>query len=205
MEESVRGGGRVAPSRDPGPGGPGRRGRLVAALFLALAVAAGLLGGILVDRTLLSPPPAVSATGGSTSVAGSEAPGGRPAVATDTSFESADTGLAAADTAAGGARLPAPGEASRIPGGRVLTWMADSLKLTREQRVRIAAVVRQERRQARSLTARVRPRYQRIVRRTRLRVLAILTPEQRVELRHLLARRRALRKGADSTVVPPRR
>ena len=77
--------------------------------------------------------------------------------------------------------------------------MADSLDLSPEQRVRIAAVVRDEQRRARELTVRVRPRYQQVLRRTRLRVLAILTPDQRIRLRHLLAERRAARGGRDST------
>lgn len=210
MEESDRGGDGVAPSRDPGPRGPGKGGRLVAALFLVLAVAAGLLGGILLDRTLLSPPPPVRAPVGTASTAGSGGPGAGPGPAdtslatADTAFQPADTGLALADTVPGGARGAVPRGPSALPGGRVLEWMADSLKLTPEQRMRVAAVVRQERRRARALTVRVRPRYQQILRRTRLRVLAILTPEQRLQLRRLLARRRAQRRDADSAAPRPR-
>ena len=157
MEERIPGGDPAAPLSGRESPRPDGRGRLVAGLFLALAVLVGLLGGIVIDRAALAPDTAGPARAG-------------------------DTGVA-------------PGTPS---GGRVLAWMADSLDLSPEQRVRIAAVVRDEQRRARELTVRVRPGYQQVLRRTRLRVLAILTPEQRIRLRHLLAERRAARGGRDS-------
>ncbi|MDP2481141.1 MAG: hypothetical protein Q8W49_11685 [Candidatus Palauibacterales bacterium] len=181
MDERVPGGDRAAPAS--GRESPRRdgRGRVVAGLFLALAVLVGLLGGIVIDRALLAPPVA--------------------AVAAGTPLPLADTGATAlAPDTAGPAQAGDTAVAPEAPsGGRVLAWMADSLDLSPEQRVRIAAVVRDEQRRARELTVRVRPRYQQVLRRTRLRVLAILTSEQRIRLRHLLAERRAVRGGRDST------
>ncbi len=188
------------------PGGPrrpyaGGRDRLLAGAFLALAVLVGLLGGIAIDRTLLTPPVAAVAAGTGVPVADTAVEAGVPDTAaspvrpgTGTRASLPDTGATADDS---GAAFSA--------GGRVLAWMADSLDLTPEQRTRIGAIVREERRRARELTVRLRPRYQQVLRRTRLRVVAVLTPEQRVRLRRLLAERRTRRAGADSFRRRPRR
>lgn len=207
MDERASGGERSAPAGVPEAGGPNGRGRLLAGAFLALAVLVGVLGGIVIDRTLLTPPIAALAAG--------------------TTLPEADTGFAEVppDTAAGArptrGAATAPSEAGTRGGGRVergraagaraiaggqaLAWMADSLDLSPDQRVRIATVVREEQRRARELTVRLRPRYQQLLRRTRLRVLAILTPEQRVRLRRLLAERGARRAERDSVARRPRR
>jgi Spy/CpxP family protein refolding chaperone len=204
MEGSTTRGG---PDRSPAPAGADGHGQLVAGLFLALAVLVGLLAGIVIDRTLLTPPIAAVAAG--TGIAAADTPvtdtaeageGATPAARTDTApgtATPADT--APRRAAAPGARpawpragLPSPpgGRGEDLAGGRVLRWMGDSLGLSAAQKERIAAVVREEQLQARQLTTRIRPRYQAIVRRTRVRILAILTPEQRLRLRRLLRERR---------------
>jgi len=188
-----------------GTGDP--RGRLVAALFLALAVIVGVLAGIVIDRTLLTPPVAAIAAGTSAGPAETIAEGRREAEASSTRGAASASGRAPA-SGAGSSRPDRsrilPGRGSELAGGRVLAWLADSLDLSPEQKDRIAQVVHEEQAQARRLTARVSPRYRAIVRRTRMQIFTILTPEQRQRLRRLLQERRAARGRSDSGSGGPR-
>ncbi len=197
-----------------GTGDP--RGRLVAALFLALAVIVGVLAGIVIDRTLLTPPVAAIAAGTSAGPAETIAEGRREAEASSTRGAASESARPSGAPTSG--RAPAsgagssrpdrsrilPGRGSELAGGRVLAWLADSLDLSPEQKDRIAQVVHEEQAQARRLTARVSPRYRAIVRRTRMQIFTILTPEQRQRLRRLLQERRAARGRSDSGSGGPR-
>lgn len=169
----------------PGGGGPWN-GRLVAVFFLALAVVVGVLAGIVLDRTFLYRAPVARAA--------SPAAVPRPT--------SGAEGTRARTTPAGHRAFGARRSHAALP-GRVLAWMTDSLDLSPEQRDSIAAIVRDEQARARELTRRVQPRYRILLRRTRLRVLAVLTPEQRDRLRTLLRERRASRAGARARQAPP--
>jgi len=173
----------------------------VAGLFLALAVLVGILAGIVIDRWILAPPVAAVARAAGAAAGHTEgaAPGATPAAPGTTAVSPAAsaTAPAAGPTAPAGSTAAPPARAGSgagggpgLAGGRVLAWMADSLDLSAEQRGRIAAIIREERVRADRLTRTVRPGYRRLVRRTRLRVLAVLTPEQRARLRALLRERR---------------
>lgn len=149
--------------------------RTLAALLLTLVGALGLLGGILVDRTLLRPT------------------GERAPRAATVQAEPGDRPVPRRQRRALDRRLGLPGD------GDFLGWIEGHLELSDEQRRDLRTVVEQQRGELRSLTEGVRPRFREIVRETRRQVAEVLTPEQQRELRRILARRR--QEGR----VPPRR
>lgn len=129
--------------------------RAAAAALLLLTATLGVLAGIALDRTLLAPPPTpVSAP------APDRPPGRRW-----------HEGMRHDESVPGGARH------------RYAERFARELDLTPEQQARIDSILQSQQERVRALRRESLPRFQEITRETRRAVEAVLTPEQREQIR----------------------
>jgi Spy/CpxP family protein refolding chaperone len=80
-----------------------------------------------------------------------------------------------------------------VPGMRYGEGLATRLDLSAEQRAQIDSILAQDRVRARELTRQFQPQFRSLAEETRARVEAVLTPEQREELRAM--RQQRMRRG----------
>jgi Spy/CpxP family protein refolding chaperone len=154
--------------------------RAQAVIVLALVALTGALAGILAERALAQQQPA-----------GFEATGPRPM--------RGPGGPMTGGPMTGGPMMGGPMRDGEM---RYAERLAGMLDLTAAQQAAIDTIMTEQRRRVRELTREVEPRFQQIAQDARQRVEAVLTDEQREELRTL---RRDRMRGRGMQPAPGRR
>jgi Spy/CpxP family protein refolding chaperone len=94
-----------------------------------------------------------------------------------------------------GMERPAPPRGGIVPGVRYGEALAGRLDLSPSQQARIDSILAEDRVRARELTRQFQPQFRALADRTRQRVEAVLTPEQREQLRGM--RQQRMRRRGD--------
>jgi hypothetical protein len=146
--------------------------RAQAIIVLALVAAVGALAGVLADRLIAQQRTAAVSQ---PTMPLRVPPGMGPRI-----------GAGPGEGAAGpGARLRAPAAAEM----RYAERLSAMIELTPEQQLAIDSIMTEERRRVRELTEQLQPRFRQIAQETRARVEAVLTAEQREQMRALRRQR----------------